>query len=339
MSVQSVDNLFTGVFDRWVKIGLITDSLSRLSFDDALDVAAQLGLSSVEVATGNWSEAPHADLAALARSADARAQFAEKVAAHGLTVSALCANGNQLHPVSGEQHDRVVRDTIDVACALGVPTVVLMSGLPAGSAGDSVPNWVTTAWPPENLAVIEYQWAEVALPYWKELVAFARDRGIRLAVEACGGQLVYSASTMQRLIDATDPEVVGANLDPSHLMWMGADIPSVIRTLGSSIFHVHAKDIRINRWISDRNGILDTVAHTLPGERSWNYVTLGLGHPGGVAFWADFVYTLRSVGYDGTLNIEHEDSLVNSVEGVRKAATLLGQVLLTDAPDWVPASV
>jgi sugar phosphate isomerase/epimerase len=321
-----------------MKIGLITDSVSHLPFEGALDIAQQLGLSSVEVATGNWSEAPHADLQALVSSEQAKAEFAEKVQSRGLTISALCANGNQLHPTTGAAQDRVVYDTISVASALAVPTVVLMSGLP-GAKGDSMPNWITTAWPPENLAVLEYQWTEVAIPHWKELAAYARDKGVKLAVEACGGQLVHSTSTMQRLIEATGGDVVGANLDPSHLMWMGADIPTVIRTLGEAIFHVHAKDVRINRWISDRDGVLDTVSHTKPGSRAWNYVTLGLGHPDGAAFWAEFVYTLRSVGYDGTLNIEHEDSLVNSVEGVGKAADLLKQVMLVDAPDWTPATV
>jgi sugar phosphate isomerase/epimerase len=73
--------------------------------------------------------------------------------------------------------------------------------------------------------------------------------------------------------------------------------------------------------------------------RSWNYVTLGLGHPAGETFWADLVYTLRSVGYEGTLNIEHEDVLVNSVEGVSRAAGLLQRVALVEAPDWKPADV
>ncbi len=81
-------------------------------------------------------------------------------------------------------------------------------------------------------------------------------------------------------------------------MWMGADISTVIRTLGDAIFHVHAKDIRINDWIAARDGLLDTVPITEPGSRAWNYVTLGLGHRGGATFWADFVDKDRSVGYD-----------------------------------------
>ena len=120
------------------------------------------------------------------------------------------------------------------------------------------------------------------------------------------------------------------NLDPSHLMWMGADISTVIRTLGDAIFHVHAKDIRINDWIAARDGLLDTVPITEPGSRAWNYVTLGLGHRGGATFWADFVDKDRSVGYD---DIEHRG---------RGCAGELGRdrhVAFFDPPDWTPAKV
>jgi sugar phosphate isomerase/epimerase len=322
-----------------MKIGLITDSVSHLPFESALDLAKDHGLDSVEIATGNWSEAPHADLPTLVSSAEARAEFTEKISSRGLTLSALCANGNQLHPIEGPQHDEVVRKTIELASNLGVPTVVMMSGLPAGAPSDSAPNWITTSWPPETLKILDYQWNEVAIPYWKELAAFAKDKGVRLAIEACGSQLVHSVSTMLRLIDAVGDDVVGANLDPSHLMWMGADIPTVIRALGSAIYHVHAKDIRVERPNADRDGLLDTLPIERARDRAWNYVTLGLGHPGGATFWADFVYTLRSVGYDGTLNIEHEDTLVNSVEGVGRAANLLKQIVLVEAPDWKPANI
>jgi sugar phosphate isomerase/epimerase len=322
-----------------MKVGLITDSVASLDFDSVLDLAQDLGLTSVEVATGNWSEAPHADLSNLLSSADQRSTFLGKVHARGLTVSALNANGNQLHPREGAEQDRVVRETIELAALLEVSTVVMMSGLPGAAPGDSVPNWITTSWPPETLRALDYQWNDVAIPYWKGLAHLARDRGVRLAIEACGSQLVHSVSTLHRLIDAAGADVVGANLDPSHLMWMGADIPTVIQGLGSSIFHVHAKDIRINRPQADRDGLLDTLPIERAGERSWNYVTLGLGHPAGQTFWADFVYHLRSVGYDGTLNIEHEDTLVNSVEGVSRAATLLRQVMLDAPADWKPANI
>jgi sugar phosphate isomerase/epimerase len=321
-----------------MQIGLITDSVGHLTFDDALDVAQRLGLHSVEVATGNWSEAPHINLTRVLESEEARQDFAGRIADRGLQLSALNANGNQLHPVTGAAHDTVLRDTIRLASALAVPTVVCMSGLPA-ARNDSVPNWITSSWPPENLDVVAYQWKEVAIPYWKELAAFARDHGVRLAVEACFNQLVYNSSTMLQLIESAGHDVVGANLDPSHLMGMGADIPSVIRSLSESIFHVHAKDTRVNTVVAARDGLLSSDPMERADLRAWNYVTLGLGHPAGETFWADFVYSLRSVGYDGTLNIEHEDVLVNSVEGVTRAADLLTRVALIETPDWKPAAV
>lgn len=321
-----------------MQLGLITDSLGARSFESALDTAAELGLDTVELATGNWSESPHANLAELVSSPASRNALHSAVTSRGLTLSALNANGNQLHPVTGSQHDLVVRDSIRLASELGVPTVVLMSGLPA-ARGEKSPNWITTSWPPETLEILAYQWDEVAAPYWVELAEFARNRGVRLAVEMHGRQLVFNVATLNRLRDIAGDDVVGANLDPSHLMWMGADILSVIRALGSSIFHVHAKDARIDRGNAAVNGILDTLPPDRAADRSWNYVTLGLGHPGGAAFWNDFVYTLRSVGYDGPLNIEHEDVLVSADEGVRRSAELLKSVVLREAPDWAPARI
>ena len=120
---------------------------------------------------------------------------------------------------------------------------------------------------------------------------------------------------------------------------MGADIPTVIRSLGSAIYHVHAKDVRIETPHAARDGLLDTLPIDRARDRAWNYVTLGLGHVGGATFWADFVYTLRSVGYDGTLNIEHEDTLLNSVEGVSRAAALLRQIVPVESADWQPANI
>lgn len=260
------------------------------------------------------------------------------MSSRGLTLSALNANGNQLHPVSGPKHDQVVRDTITAAGELGVLTVVLTSGLPA-ARGDRTPNWITTSWPPETLEVLDYQWKDIAIPYWRDLASFAQKRGVRLAVEMIGSQLVFNVATMLRLRDAVDSDVVGCNLDPSHLMWMGADILEVVRALGPAIYHVHAKDARIDPAKSGVNGVLDTLPPAETRDRSWNYVTLGLGHPGGTGFWADFIYTLRAVGYNGPLNIEHEDVLVGTREGVTRSASLLRSVILRDSPDWAPARI
>lgn len=322
-----------------MQLGLITDSLASFPLERALDLSAELGLDTVELATGNWSEAPHVDLPELSSNPAARAALTRAVESRGLTISALTANGNSLHPVTGPEHDRVVRESIRLAGELGVPTVVMMSGLPAGAPGEQTPNWINTSWPPETQQILHYQWHDVAIPYWTELAAFAKQHGVRIAIEMHARQLVFNVATMQELRTHVDPSVVGANLDPSHLMWMGADILDVVHALGDAIFHVHAKDARVDRRNAGPNGVLDTLPPPRAGERSWNYVTLGLGHPGGAAFWADFVYALRAVGYDGPLNIEHEDVLVGSEEGVRRAATILKSAVLRDQPDWAPAAI
>ena len=93
-------------------------------------------------------------------------------------------------------------------------------------------------------------------------------------------------------------EAVGVNFDPSHLMWMGADPIAAIEALGPAIFHVHAKDTRIDpRNVAAQQPAGDAAERRSARERSWNYVTLGYGH--GEDFWRAFCLALRRVGYDG----------------------------------------
>jgi sugar phosphate isomerase/epimerase len=311
---------------------MVTDSLGSLSLDEVLDAAAGLGLDCVEFATGNWSTAPHIDLDKLLRSKTARDRFIAAVRDHDLSISALTCNGNSLHPGrSGREHDKVIRKTIELAPQIGVDRVVLMSGCP-GAPGDKHPNWITVAWPPEATEVLEWQWNKVLIPYWRELVAFAKKKGIRrLCLELHGGQNVYNVATLMRLREACG-ESVGVNFDPSHLMWMGADPVAAIEALGPAIFHVHAKDTRVD----PRNVATDSRLETRPSvrarERSWNYVTLGYGH--GEDFWRAFCLALRRVGYDGVLSIEHEDMAMSPMEGMRKSVELLRRVYIVEPASY-----
>jgi sugar phosphate isomerase/epimerase len=113
-----------------------------------------------------------------------------------------------------------------------LPTVVLMSGLPT-APGDRHPNWICTAWPPETGRILQAQW-DLAVPHWQRLAAFAEEHGVLLAVEMHANQLVYNAPTLLRLREAVGP-VVGANMDPSHLMWMGSDPIASVRALDGAI--------------------------------------------------------------------------------------------------------
>ncbi|KAB7575747.1 sugar phosphate isomerase/epimerase family protein [Verminephrobacter eiseniae] len=304
-----------------MKIGLLTDSLGALPLDEVLQESAALGVQSVEFACGNWSSAPHIQLDRMLDDSAHRANFLARLSDHGLAISALNCSGNQLHPgPSGKAHHQVVEKTIRLAALLEVERVVMMSGLPGGP-GDANPNWITTDWPAECLSILDHQWQQVLIPYWQRLVEFANHQGIRkLCLELHGHQAVYHPASFWRLREAVG-NTVGVNYDPSHPMWMAADPIAAVRALGDAIYHVHAKDTRIETVPAGIDGMLETRAASQVAQRSWNYVTLGYGH--GEAWWKQFLAALHMSGYDDVLSIEHEDMAMSPLEGVRKSVRLL----------------
>ncbi|MGQ3296120.1 MAG: sugar phosphate isomerase/epimerase family protein, partial [Shinella sp.] len=265
-----------------MKLGFVSDSLGGLSFNALLDNAVRLGVSGVEVNTGGWSTAPHFDLQAMKGSADARRRFTKAFEDRGLEIIALNANGNPLHPTQPEQGE-CLKDTIRLAGDMGIKTVCTMSGLPAGRAGDLMPNWIVSSWPPETQEILRYQWEEKLLPFWTEIAALARECGVeRIALELHGNQYVYNVPSLLKLRAAIGP-VVGANLDPSHLFWMGADPLVAAEALGNAVFHVHAKDTMLNAPVQATTSLLENGSLMNIPARSWSYVTLGFGH--GEAWW------------------------------------------------------
>lgn len=319
-----------------MKIGFVSDSLGGLSFEDMLDNAARIGVSGVEVNTGGWSTAPHFDLAKMKADAGARRSFVKAFEARGLEVISLNANGNPTHPTDLKQ-GVCLRDTIRVAGDLGIRTVCTMSGLPAGRKGDLMPNWVVASWPPETRTILDYQWNEVLMPFWTEIAELARASGVeRIALELHGSQCVYNVPTLLRLRDAIGP-LIGANLDPSHLFWMGADPLVAAEALGGAVHHVHAKDTMLNPRVQATTSLLENGGLADISARSWSYITLGFGH--GEEWWRQFCYRLKMGGYDGWLSIEHEDILLNSLEGLEKSVALLNGVMPVAASDYQPQAI
>lgn len=320
-----------------MKIGLVTDSLATLPFDELLDTAASLGVQGIELNTCNWSTAPHCDLGELLASPGARNALLDAIAARDLELYALNANGNQLHPTDGEHQLQNLLDTLTLAGELGVPTVVCMSGLPGGAPGDTTPNWVTTSWPPETQEILRWQWHDRLLPVWERIATHAHACGVgRIAIEMHGNQLVYSPATLLRLRDAVGP-LIGANLDPSHLMWMGADPIAAVDALGDAVYHSHAKDTYVDRANAARRTVLENGPLDDVSDRAWWHITLGYGHA--EAWWREFCYRLRINGYDGWLSIEHEDVAIGRVEGVRRSVELLRAVAPIDPPDYAVQDV
>jgi sugar phosphate isomerase/epimerase len=307
-----------------MKIGILTDSLPDLDFDAMLAAAAALKIESLEFACGNWSTAPHIKLDDLLEHESSRRNFLAAIHDHGMSVCALNCSGNPLYPgAEGKRQHETTLKTFRLARLLGIDRIVMMSGLPGGP-GDANPNWITTAWPPECAMILDYQWTKEIIPYWKALAKLASEHGVRqICLELHGCQAVYNPFTLNKLREVIGP-IVGANYDPSHPLWMGADPLAGVRALGEAIYHVHAKDTRIEPIPAGIDGVLDTRPSRDTAQRSWNYVTLGYGH--GEDWWRQFCAALRMAGYDDVLSIEHEDSLLPALEGVRKSVELLRNV-------------
>jgi sugar phosphate isomerase/epimerase len=307
-----------------VKIGLFIALYADLPLEEALDTAVAAGCGAVEIPSR--AESLHCRPAELLADASARTRFTEAIAERGLEISALSCHGNPVHPRDevASVDDRDYRDTVRLAAELGIGTVVTFSGCPGESEHSLHPSWITCSWPFEFPQVLEWQWQERVVPYWAEAGAFAREHGVRVAIEPHPGFVVYNTASMLRLRAAAG-EAVGVNFDPSHLFWQGMDPLACVPPLAGAIFHVHAKDTAFNEGNLAVNGVLEPLPSSRPAERSWSFRSVGEGHP--VAFWRDLALALQRAGYDGPLSIEHEDPLLSREDGLAVAVATLREAL------------
>jgi len=315
-----------------MKLGVFTPVFGGLSVSEMLaKVRALKHVQAIEIGTGGWPGSDHVDLDGLLADKSRAADYRKMLADAGLTISALSCHGNPLHPDRDKatSYDEVFRKTVRLASQMEVPVVVTFSGCPGDSDAATYPNWVTCPWPPEFLDVLEWQWEKKAIPYWCGAARFAGEHGVKVALEAHPGFIVYNVDSALRLRAAVGPNV-GVNFDPSHLFWQGVDVPAAIRALGDSIFHVHAKDVALDSQNVAVNGVLDTKTYRRMPERSWLFRSVGWGH--GELEWKRIVSALRLAGYDYVMSIEHEDALTSVDEGLRAAVDLLARVVLTEPP-------
>ena len=313
-----------------MRVGVFTALLAQLSLDNVLKKLTSLHIDTVELGTGNYPGDPHCKLSMLDNRAELD-EFKQKLNDQGFTISALSCHGNPLHPDPARaKHDQEVsRKTIRLAEKLGVPVVVDFSGCPGDSARSKWPNWVTCPWPPDYLEILQWQWDKVVAPYWTRQAQFAANHGVKIAIEMHPGFVVYSPETMLKLRSIAGPSI-GCNYDPSHMFWQAIDPIAAIRVLGDAIFHVHAKDAQIYERNLPLSGVLDTKPYTDERHRAWIFRTCGYGH--GEGWWREFASTLRMFGYDYTLSIEHEDSLLSAEEGLTKAAAFLNGIVMKEQP-------
>lgn len=312
-----------------MKIGVMSAGLGGMGFEKALDYCQKLGLGAIELPAGAYPGKPFFDPEDVLKSTTEQQRIKDAVKSRGLEISALAVHGNPVHPDAAlaKDHARAQDVALRLAPKLGTNIVINFSGCPGGKKGDKTPNWVTCPWPNDFTDIVNYQWNEVLIPYWKKQNKAAENEGVKIAFEAHPGFCVYNTETLLRLRKECGRQI-GANLDPSHFFWQGMDPIEATRAFGDAkcIWHVHAKDTFIDQHNSKLNGNLDTKSYGLVGERSWVFRTVGYGH--GDEFWKPFISMLRTKGYDGVLSIEHEDSLMSIQEGFEKAVAYLKNVLI-----------
>ena len=314
-----------------MKLSVLANLYGDKSLDEALAILTGLGVHTVELGAGGYPGKAHCNPEELLTDEAKYEAFMATLKKYDVTVCALAAHGNALHPNAeiASQFDKDFRNAVLLAEKMGVDTIITFSGCPGDHEGAKYPNWVTCPWPGDYLEILDWQWNEKLIPYWKEAAAFAEAHHVPyIAFEMHPGFCVYNPETLLRLRAAVGP-AIGANFDPSHLIWQGMEPVAAIRELAGAIYHVHAKDTKIDGYNVAKNGVLDTKHYSDELHRAWVFRTVGYGN--GESYWRDLVSNLRLCGYDRVLSIEHEDSLMTIDEGLCKAVDFLKGIIIEEA--------
>lgn len=299
-----------------MKLGFLTAPFADTSLSDVAEWAGDNGFESLEIACWPRSSGPvrryagtsHIDVADL--SAARATEIVDEVASHGLSISGLGFYPNPMHPDRETREAAIAHQKLVIeACAkMGVPFFNTFLGGDAALHVDA--NW------------------ERALEIWPPIVKHAEENGVRITIENCpmifsydewpaGNNIAWSPYIWRRIIGEWG-ETVGLNYDPSHLVWLMIDQERFIREFGSSIFHVQAKDVEI-----DRDGLYER--GVLSGGIGWQIPRLpGLGE----ANWARIFAALYRAGYDGDVIIEHEDRDFEKTDELVKRGFLIARDVL-----------
>ena len=298
-----------------MKLGFVSAILPDLSLEEVLGFAAAEGFDCVELmcwppsrADRRYAGVTHVDVTDFGE-ADAR-RLQDVAARAGVAISGLGYYPNPLSPDAGEAGRAAehIRKVIAAAAALGVGMNSFVGRDPSRSLEENWPRF---------------------LEVWKPLVDFAAERGVRVGIENCpmlftrdewpgGKNLATSPAIWRRMFEAIPADNFGLNYDPSHLVWQQMDCVQPLRDFAGRIFHVHAKDVRVDRRRLDDVGILATPleyhAPKLPGL--------------GDVDWGRFFSALDDTGYRGPVCVEvedraHEDSLESRQAALRQSLTFL----------------
>jgi len=303
-----------------MKLGFVSAILPDLSLEEVAAFAAAEGYDCVELmcwprgkAERRYAGVTHVDCAGFGKTE--AAQVKEIMAKHGVSISGLGYYPNPLAPDPKEAKVYIehIRNVIVAAQLLGAGQMNTFVGRDWNKTVDD--NW------PRFKQV------------WKPLVAFAEDHGVRIGIENCpmlfsrdewpgGKNLAHCPAVWRRMFEEIPSASFGLNYDPSHLVWQHIDCIKPLREFASRIFHVHAKDVRLDRAGLDDFGILAAPLQyhspKLPGLGEVN--------------WGRFISVLGDAGYRGPVCVEvedraFEDSLESRKAALRQSATYLRQYI------------
>lgn len=310
-----------------MELGAMGAVFHGLTVDDTIARCGELGLKAIELCCGHWPGIQWGNLHEMADKRDELLALRDRFKKAGVSIRGIASHGNPLHPnpTIRERSRTLHRAAIKIASVFDT-CVIAFSGLPGGGPEDKVPNCIVAPWPDEMRDANEWQWNEVAIPYWKEENAFADSLGVPIGFEGHPNQLCWRPVEILRMRNACGKRI-GANLDFSHWLPLGINPLSAIAALRECIFHVHAKDVMLNEEWMAVNGPLGPEPFKPELGRAWAFAAIGLAHS--AAFWGPIIRRLRQVGYDGVVSIEHEDGLADGFESLGIAINTLVKILLT----------
>lgn len=278
-----------------MKIGFVSAILADQSFSEVVNFASKNKFSCVEFmcwpkgkAERRYAGVTHIDISGINQEKAAR--IIEELKSKNISISGLGYYPNPLSPNKDERTTAIkhLKDLIKAAKLLNVEVVNTFIGR----------DWKKT---------IKENWALFRI-IWTPLIKLAEDHGVKIAIENCpmlftqdewpgGKNLAHSPSIWNKMFEEIPSDNFGLNFDPSHLVWLGIDYRKAIREFSSKIFHVHAKDVRMDYDKLYEVGYLGYPLqyHTpkLPGLGDVN--------------WGMFFSELSDTGYDGPVCIEVED--------------------------------
>jgi sugar phosphate isomerase/epimerase len=299
-----------------MKLGFFTAALPNNTLEQAAKWGAESGFQAIEIAcwplekaVRRYAGVSHIDVNNLDK--DKSKEIRNLLDDCGLQISSLGYYPNPLHP-EAEHRERVIghlKKVIEAAALLEVPIVGTFTGRDKSKTV------------PQNLE----DYARI----WPPIVKFAKDHGVKIAIENCpmifsydewpgGDNLASSPAVWRKMWEIIPDDNFGLNLDPSHLILQMIDYERVIREFSSKIFHVHAKDMHIDHEGLYNNGVLSL-------GMGWQVPRLpGLGEVN----WARFLSALYAVGYDYAVSIEHEDRAFEGSEELVKRGFYLSRDVL-----------